>query len=194
MPDDDDDDDGDDDDDWRPTAILLGQLTRQEKQQQQPPPPGAVSEIRRNPEEGGWSEEEALQALPTVLDDEALMAFYVIPESQRATLQQAYEEMAEIANHQWHTVAPCWRSQFWHSHGWTRCPGHAGDGADARPNPREQPCATNCAGERPDFEEARAPFKLAAQVSETTESGRSQRTNGADRSSDNSGRRRAQHG
>ncbi|CAM9364252.1 unnamed protein product [Lampetra planeri] len=44
----------------------------------------------------GWMEEEALRALPTALDDNALVAFRAILESDRSTLQRAYAQMAAV--------------------------------------------------------------------------------------------------
>ncbi|CAM9275524.1 unnamed protein product [Lampetra fluviatilis] len=41
-------------------------------------------------------EEEALRALPTALDDNALVAFRAILESDRSTLQRAYAQMAAV--------------------------------------------------------------------------------------------------
>ncbi|CAM9876448.1 unnamed protein product [Lampetra planeri] len=40
----------------------------------------------------GWSEEVALQALPSALDDEALAAFLTVPPADRATPQQALQQ------------------------------------------------------------------------------------------------------
>ncbi|CAM9876611.1 unnamed protein product [Lampetra planeri] len=44
----------------------------------------------------GWSEEEALRALPTTLDDDALEVFRAVPEERRAMLQEANGEMAAV--------------------------------------------------------------------------------------------------
>ncbi|XP_075910768.1 uncharacterized protein LOC142906548 [Petromyzon marinus] len=44
----------------------------------------------------GWTEEEALRALPLVLDDDALAAFDVIPDDDKATLAQALAQMGAI--------------------------------------------------------------------------------------------------
>ncbi|CAM9282417.1 unnamed protein product [Lampetra fluviatilis] len=43
-----------------------------------------------------WSEEEALIALPTMLDGDALAMFHSIPADKKKTLQQAFQEMAEV--------------------------------------------------------------------------------------------------
>ncbi|CAN0416798.1 unnamed protein product [Lampetra fluviatilis] len=43
-----------------------------------------------------WSEEEALIALPTILDDDALAVFRSISPGKKATLTQAFAEMAEV--------------------------------------------------------------------------------------------------
>lgn len=42
------------------------------------------------------SDDDALRVLPTVLYDRALMAFFMIPENQRATIQQGCEGMADV--------------------------------------------------------------------------------------------------
>ncbi|CAN0198373.1 unnamed protein product [Lampetra planeri] len=44
----------------------------------------------------GWLMEEALQALPTCLDAQALQAYRSIPPADRATLQAAYQHMAAV--------------------------------------------------------------------------------------------------
>ncbi|CAM9336749.1 unnamed protein product [Lampetra fluviatilis] len=44
----------------------------------------------------GWTDVEALRALPNTLDDDALAAFYAIPPTDRTTLSQAYAQMAAI--------------------------------------------------------------------------------------------------
>ncbi|CAM9642246.1 unnamed protein product [Lampetra planeri] len=44
----------------------------------------------------GRMEEEALKALPTSLNNNALAAFYVIPPAQRSMLQQAFKDMAAV--------------------------------------------------------------------------------------------------
>ncbi|CAN0254574.1 unnamed protein product [Lampetra planeri] len=41
-----------------------------------------------------WTEDEALWALPTALDDDSLAAFQAIPLEKWATLRQAYKKMA----------------------------------------------------------------------------------------------------
>ncbi|CAM9528892.1 unnamed protein product [Lampetra planeri] len=46
----------------------------------------------------GLSDEEALRALPTTLDDDALVAFDSIPPADRATLPQAYTQLAAISS------------------------------------------------------------------------------------------------
>ncbi|XP_078474063.1 uncharacterized protein LOC144735528 [Lampetra planeri] len=43
-----------------------------------------------------WTEEEALRALPLVLDDDALAAFDAIPDNDKATLTQALQQMGAI--------------------------------------------------------------------------------------------------
>ncbi|CAN0118713.1 unnamed protein product [Lampetra fluviatilis] len=43
-----------------------------------------------------WTEEEALGALPTVLDDQALAVFRSIPPDKKKTLKDVYAEMAEV--------------------------------------------------------------------------------------------------
>ncbi|CAN0341519.1 unnamed protein product [Lampetra fluviatilis] len=46
----------------------------------------------------GWTEEEALKALPTSRDDDALAAFYAILQARQSTLSQAFKEMAAVYN------------------------------------------------------------------------------------------------
>ncbi|CAM9681838.1 unnamed protein product [Lampetra planeri] len=44
----------------------------------------------------GWSDKEALRALPMALDDDSLAVFEAIPEADRAMLPRAYTQMAAI--------------------------------------------------------------------------------------------------
>ncbi|CAN0241593.1 unnamed protein product [Lampetra planeri] len=44
----------------------------------------------------GWSDGEALRALPTALNDDSLVAFEAIPEANRATLPRACTQKAAI--------------------------------------------------------------------------------------------------
>ncbi|CAN0339826.1 unnamed protein product [Lampetra fluviatilis] len=43
-----------------------------------------------------WSVEEALIALPTMLDDDVLAVFRSIPADKKKTLTQAFQELAEV--------------------------------------------------------------------------------------------------
>ncbi|CAN0420876.1 unnamed protein product [Lampetra planeri] len=44
----------------------------------------------------GWTDVEALKAIPTCLDDDALSAFYAIPPEKRTTLAPAFSQMAAV--------------------------------------------------------------------------------------------------
>ncbi|CAM9773605.1 unnamed protein product [Lampetra planeri] len=44
----------------------------------------------------GWTEQEALRALPTALNNYALAAFQAIPEGDRSALQRAYAQIAAV--------------------------------------------------------------------------------------------------
>ncbi|CAN0377010.1 unnamed protein product [Lampetra planeri] len=44
----------------------------------------------------GWTENEALWALPTALDDDALAAFHAIPDEDKSMLSQALAQMGAI--------------------------------------------------------------------------------------------------
>ncbi|XP_078728629.1 uncharacterized protein LOC144944377 isoform X2 [Lampetra fluviatilis] len=47
-------------------------------------------------ETSGWSEDEALQGLPAMLDDDALTALFAVPRAKRATLTDALHQMRLI--------------------------------------------------------------------------------------------------
>ncbi|CAN0395050.1 unnamed protein product [Lampetra planeri] len=53
-------------------------------------------QLEKPPGDIGWTEVEALQALPTTLDDDALAAFDAIPPEDRGTLPKALAEMGAI--------------------------------------------------------------------------------------------------
>ncbi|CAM9746768.1 unnamed protein product [Lampetra fluviatilis] len=44
----------------------------------------------------GWTDSEALRALPTTLDDDALAAFFAIPTEDRTMLQESLTQLAGI--------------------------------------------------------------------------------------------------
>ncbi|CAM9420534.1 unnamed protein product [Lampetra fluviatilis] len=49
-----------------------------------------------NADLAGWTEAEALWALPAALDDDTLVAFLTIPPLERSTLTQAFDQMMYI--------------------------------------------------------------------------------------------------